>query len=192
MACIKSIRRKKANMSYSGLVASVIRFIGFFTIDAVSDPTWSAVPLIIWTVVETGMYLITCCLPTYRPLMKKAGMRITNNLYRQSDFSKHKGGSNGKAPSKGPILGMGNRTDNSCTIRSGEPEEDRVGLVEEYGIPMNRIRVEQQFQVKQDARCPHRRGCIDLIVANRKEEMMIKIILLLLYQPYYQHFEALI
>ena len=139
---------RKANMSHSGLVASVIRFIGFFTIDAVDDPTWSAVPLIIWTIVESGMYLVACCLPTYRPLMKKIGLGIANTLYRRSDINKHDGSSKGTATKKGSNLRAEYKSDNSHVLISGQSEEDRIGLVEEYGVPMNRIRVDHQFQVE--------------------------------------------
>lgn len=51
-----------------GLITSIIRFLGFFSEDAVTDVTWHASKLIILTIVETGVYLIAACLPTFRPL----------------------------------------------------------------------------------------------------------------------------
>ncbi|KAH8690544.1 hypothetical protein BGW36DRAFT_432342 [Talaromyces proteolyticus] len=57
-------------MGSLGLVASILRFVTFFNTNAVADPTWSASTLIIWTNVEAGVYLIACCLPTYRPLAR--------------------------------------------------------------------------------------------------------------------------
>lgn len=52
----------------SGLVTSIIRFVGFFAKNAEADGTYSAADLIVWTVCESGIYLIAACLPTYRPL----------------------------------------------------------------------------------------------------------------------------
>lgn len=52
----------------SGLITSIIRFISFFGEDASADGPWAAAPLLVWTVVETGTYLIAACLPRYRPL----------------------------------------------------------------------------------------------------------------------------
>ncbi|KAF5872207.1 putative integral membrane protein [Botrytis fragariae] len=51
-----------------GLVTSIIRFVGFFTSNAVIDPQWAAAPLVTWTILETGTYFIAACLPTLRPL----------------------------------------------------------------------------------------------------------------------------
>lgn len=49
-------------------MTSIIRFSGFFSEDAVTDATWHGRKLIILTIVETGVYLIAACLPTFRPL----------------------------------------------------------------------------------------------------------------------------
>ncbi|MCJ1467260.1 hypothetical protein MMC07_005884 [Pseudocyphellaria aurata] len=51
-----------------GVIASIIRFAFFFTEDVSQDGTWKAGKLYILSIVETGMYLIAACLPTYRPL----------------------------------------------------------------------------------------------------------------------------
>ncbi|KAE8368547.1 hypothetical protein BDV27DRAFT_40174 [Aspergillus caelatus] len=66
-----------------GLVTSIMRFQIFFRNNAFSDGTWVAVELIIWTQVETGVYLISACLPTYRPLLEQVGSsRIVSRLSR--------------------------------------------------------------------------------------------------------------
>ncbi len=57
----------------SGLVTSIVRFATFFQKNSFVDGTWSAVDLIIWTQVETGVYLISACLMTYRPLIERIG-----------------------------------------------------------------------------------------------------------------------
>ncbi|KAF4635271.1 hypothetical protein G7Y89_g2823 [Cudoniella acicularis] len=51
-----------------GLITAILRFHGFFSDDATVDAEWAASPLIVWTIIETGTYLIAACLPTFRPL----------------------------------------------------------------------------------------------------------------------------
>ncbi|MCJ1308866.1 hypothetical protein MMC25_002521 [Agyrium rufum] len=51
-----------------GVISSCIRFSIFFGENAFSDPTWASVPLIIWTIIEAGTYVVAACLPTLRPL----------------------------------------------------------------------------------------------------------------------------
>ncbi|KAF5855134.1 hypothetical protein ETB97_009845 [Aspergillus alliaceus] len=58
-----------------GLVTSIMRFQIFFRNNAFIDGTWTAVDLVMWTQVETGMYLISACLPTYRPLLEHFGVK---------------------------------------------------------------------------------------------------------------------
>ncbi|KAK2598905.1 hypothetical protein QQS21_005647 [Conoideocrella luteorostrata] len=52
-----------------GLATSILRFSEFFRDSAVEDGTWSSVSLMIWCIVETNVYLIAACLPTYRPVL---------------------------------------------------------------------------------------------------------------------------
>ncbi|MCJ1245407.1 hypothetical protein MMC30_002611 [Trapelia coarctata] len=56
-----------------GLVTSIVRFATFFQTNSFIDGTWSAVDLIIWTQIEAGVYLISACLMTYRPLLERIG-----------------------------------------------------------------------------------------------------------------------
>ena len=42
----------------------------FWTHDGVTDATWEASTLLLWTELEPFMYLVAACLPTYRPLLK--------------------------------------------------------------------------------------------------------------------------
>lgn len=59
----------EADLPLSGLVASIIRARIFFATSALSDETWASVDLIGWSIVETSVYIITCCLPHLRPLI---------------------------------------------------------------------------------------------------------------------------
>ncbi|KAK6859568.1 hypothetical protein PG995_003204 [Apiospora arundinis] len=58
----------------SGLVASILRFWAFSNTNSFIDATYNAVELIIWTVVEPGIYLISACMLMYRPLLEKLGV----------------------------------------------------------------------------------------------------------------------
>lgn len=72
----------------SGLVTSIVRFTTFFRKNSFVDGTWSAVDLIIWTQVETGVYLISACLMTYRPLLERVGRgRFAGKSTRRSKIS---------------------------------------------------------------------------------------------------------
>lgn len=57
--------------SRSGLITSIVRFTEFFHSNSFIDATWSAVNLVIWTQIEPGVYLISACLMTYRPLLER-------------------------------------------------------------------------------------------------------------------------
>ncbi|KAF7908362.1 uncharacterized protein EAF01_004117 [Botrytis porri] len=59
-----------------GLVTSVIRFSSFFGSNSFTDSTWTSVEHMTWTQVEPGVYLISACLPTWRPLIEKILPRI--------------------------------------------------------------------------------------------------------------------
>ena len=72
----------------SGLITSIVRFTTFFQKNSFVDGTWSAVDLIVWTQVETGVYLISACLMTYRPLLERIGKgRFSGKLTRRSKRS---------------------------------------------------------------------------------------------------------
>ncbi|KAK8104508.1 uncharacterized protein PG998_011541 [Apiospora kogelbergensis] len=58
----------------SGLVASILRFWAFSNTNSFIDATYNAVELIIWTVVEPGIYLLSACMLMYRPLLEKVGV----------------------------------------------------------------------------------------------------------------------
>ncbi|KAH9216680.1 hypothetical protein DL95DRAFT_362975 [Leptodontidium sp. 2 PMI_412] len=63
-----------------GLVASIIRFTVFFRTDAFTDSTWSSVPLVSWSIVESSMYLIAACLPLLRPIFTKHSPAWLKNI----------------------------------------------------------------------------------------------------------------
>ena len=75
----------------SGLITSIVRFTTFFQHNSFKDGTWSAVDLIIWTQIEGGVYLISACLMTYRPLLERMGRgkllsKLTHSLTSSKRF----------------------------------------------------------------------------------------------------------
>lgn len=62
-------RRGLISSMCSGFVASIIRAAIFFDTSALEDRTWSSIELVGWSIIETSVYIITCCLPHLRPLI---------------------------------------------------------------------------------------------------------------------------
>ncbi|KAJ4355910.1 uncharacterized protein N0V89_003935 [Didymosphaeria variabile] len=75
-----------------GLVASILRFHTFFVTNSFTDGTYDAVELIIWTVAEPGIYLISACLLTYRPLLERVGRSRLFGSFRTSVKSSNPSG----------------------------------------------------------------------------------------------------
>ncbi|TVY56441.1 hypothetical protein LCER1_G001491 [Lachnellula cervina] len=57
-------------MGSIGLIASCFRFRSFF-INFIPDPIFSSADLMIWTIIEPGMYFIAACFLRLRPLLQK-------------------------------------------------------------------------------------------------------------------------
>jgi len=73
-----------------GLITSVVRFTTFFRKNSFVDGTWSAIDLIIWTQIEPGVYLICACLPTWRPLLERAGKNFFGKVMNRKTRSSTK------------------------------------------------------------------------------------------------------
>ncbi|CAG8953097.1 hypothetical protein HYFRA_00003292 [Hymenoscyphus fraxineus] len=54
-----------------GLITAIARFIQFILNPIAEDPTYQGAKLIIWIIVESGMYLISGCLLSCRPVLNK-------------------------------------------------------------------------------------------------------------------------
>ncbi|KAF4632946.1 hypothetical protein G7Y89_g5178 [Cudoniella acicularis] len=52
-----------------GIITSILRTIGFFTIPLFKDPTWLNVTVFAYSIAEPGTYFLAACFPTYRPLI---------------------------------------------------------------------------------------------------------------------------
>ena len=63
----------------------------FFQKQSFIDGTWSSVDLTIWTQLETGTYLMSACLMTYRPLLERFGSRRLFSKKPQRPNSIHDG-----------------------------------------------------------------------------------------------------
>ncbi|KAJ3579325.1 hypothetical protein NPX13_g1240 [Xylaria arbuscula] len=77
-----------------GIITAILRFVGFFTVDLESDPTYLGVDTQIYTLVEPNAYFICSCLPGMRPLLRRifddSGLFNTINRYYHSITSDSK------------------------------------------------------------------------------------------------------
>lgn len=71
-----------------------MRFANFFFHNPEVDVTWSAVPLLIWTLCEPGMYLVSACLPKYKPLVIHVWKRGADSVQHIRSKSTSSGQSN--------------------------------------------------------------------------------------------------
>ncbi|KAI2626808.1 hypothetical protein GGS21DRAFT_529265 [Xylaria nigripes] len=59
-----------------GCIASFVRLFIFFKLNALSDNTWASIQLHSWTLAETGVILISSCLPALWPLITRTMGKI--------------------------------------------------------------------------------------------------------------------
>lgn len=77
---------------YSGIIVAIIRFVGFFTEDMAHDGTWTATRLIVLTISEAGLYLMTACIVSLKPLLTWVWVRsglatiVTKNATADASF----------------------------------------------------------------------------------------------------------
>ncbi|KAK9779539.1 putative Integral membrane protein [Seiridium cardinale] len=79
-----------------GLAASILRFWAFSNTNSFTDATYNAVELIIWTVVEPGIYLLSGCMLMFRPILErlnihslKIGSKNRSKGYSPYTISQH-------------------------------------------------------------------------------------------------------
>lgn len=53
-----------------GMIAAIIRTVGFVRADMAKDPTWRAATTTVLTIAESGGYFICACLPYLNPLLR--------------------------------------------------------------------------------------------------------------------------
>ncbi|KAI1748687.1 hypothetical protein F4782DRAFT_534127 [Xylaria castorea] len=66
-----------------GFVASILRFFSFFRTNSYTDATFNAAELIIWTLAEPGIYLISASMLMLRPLLDKFKTGIFSRIGTQ-------------------------------------------------------------------------------------------------------------
>ncbi|KAH8890288.1 integral membrane protein [Thozetella sp. PMI_491] len=66
-----------------GIVASIIRAITFFGTAAFADRTWASVELVGWSIVETGTYIMTVCMPSLKPLISHYTPQSIKDMVRK-------------------------------------------------------------------------------------------------------------
>ncbi|KAE8323881.1 integral membrane protein [Aspergillus sergii] len=126
-----------------GLISSIIRFWEFYVTDSQGDKTWAASTLVIWAVIEGGIYLIAASLPTYRPLMKLAWRRARTRRGQTGRFSQ---------PHTEPGGSQVKHSQKLAWVDGSTDEEDAVRLVtlgshQHSDIGPGKIIVDHEFSV---------------------------------------------
>ncbi|TLD24091.1 hypothetical protein PspLS_06970 [Pyricularia sp. CBS 133598] len=95
-----------------GIVASVIRARIFFSTSAFEDRTWASVELVGWSIIESGTYIVTACLPHMKPILSHYTPQSVKNFVR-GGFSKASSALSGNKS-------FGNSTSGKRSRRRGE------------------------------------------------------------------------
>jgi hypothetical protein len=69
---------------HSGIITSIIRFAEFWENDIFSDHTFNGSNILIWTIIEPGVYFMAAALLTMRPLFRWAfkDVKVPSYMYR--------------------------------------------------------------------------------------------------------------
>jgi hypothetical protein len=114
-------------MGSLGLVTSIVRFVGFFTVDLTADVTFYTTDTMIYTLIETCAYFVCSCLPGIRPLARA--------MYVKAGFGglTTKGSGGRTAPSN---ISLGNMASNHKATVTSTPgvttrsvDSDRDGFI---------------------------------------------------------------
>ncbi|KAI1212190.1 uncharacterized protein F4807DRAFT_361876 [Annulohypoxylon truncatum] len=95
-----------------GLIASILRFKAFHSTNSFTDATYNAVELIIWTIAEPGIYLISACMLVYRPVLEKLYARYSRSRGKLTSASTGQG-----AQASGDSYKLGRIMDKSTDTR---------------------------------------------------------------------------
>ncbi|MCJ1284086.1 hypothetical protein MMC26_003417 [Xylographa opegraphella] len=150
-----------------GLVSSIVRFAIFFGTNGFVDGTWSSTILMIWTLVEPGIYLIAACLPSLRPLVlyiikgsiepshNASNMRASKDIKLASKLGGSRSGMNGakgagflRLPVKdGGAYGDTEMGTDDHSLVSSYRYEINNGAYQANNKPRNEIGVKKDFSI---------------------------------------------
>jgi hypothetical protein len=63
--------RPTANLLFSGIITSILRFVEFFRNDLFLDYTYNGSVILTWALIEPGVYFMAAALLTLRPLFRR-------------------------------------------------------------------------------------------------------------------------
>ncbi|KAF1978044.1 hypothetical protein BU23DRAFT_654337 [Bimuria novae-zelandiae CBS 107.79] len=150
---------------YSGLVASCTRAAEFFIALKTDppDPTWTSALLLVWTVVEAGMYFCAACLVCLKPLYGQLPRFIRDrwNHVEQAQYPSHeKGVSSPKSKMDKSWSKFGRMKDSEFVSRilDAGAEEESIVLANldlhqsgsKVASPWNGIFVDRTAEVRSD------------------------------------------
>lgn len=110
-----------------------MRFHTFFSTNSFTDGTYNAVELISWTIAEPGIYLISACLLTYRPLLDRVGKSrlfrsFTTSVKRSNISSYGTGKREGQMDGSFPLRNV-KRMTNGFTEIEDDDSSDNVHIL---------------------------------------------------------------
>ncbi|TVY82375.1 hypothetical protein LSUE1_G004903 [Lachnellula suecica] len=110
-----------------GIIASILRTVGFFTIHIFQDPTWLNVTVFAYSIAEPGTYFLAACFPTYRPLISYIGSERFLSTFNTSYWRGSK--------KYGNITRSGEDSEQGDTRGAGQSKDSRdVVHVESIGL----------------------------------------------------------
>ncbi|KAM3079650.1 hypothetical protein ACMFMG_006063 [Clarireedia jacksonii] len=130
-----------------GLVTSIIRFSSFFGSNSFTDSTWTSVEHMTWTQVEPGVYLISACMPTWRPLIERLLPRIihTTKTSYQGSGKKQSHGDDG-IQLQTPKGSQGFQRLDDSKNRKKYPHPNDITVTTDFSIIDHRDRANEEIE----------------------------------------------
>lgn len=146
---------------HSGLVTAIVRIVEFYNYgwnNGFKDPFWIASTILSWTVVEPGVYHLTACLITFRPLFRWiiTDSPLSSAFSRSRLFSGNKQTRNGTASGKKSLPSsthagtMDDRSDRKVIVNPGIGFGESFATADEEPHELDDLDVERSIQIKHD------------------------------------------
>lgn len=145
-------------------MTAIVRFVKFYkypwTIGSI-DPNWASSQVISWTVVEPGVYHLTACLITFRPLFRWiiTDSPLSSFLSRNRLFSGNKHSRNGTTSGKKSLPSvpssihagtMDDRSDRKVFVNSGNDFSECFVTADEEAHEIDDLDIEGSIPIKND------------------------------------------
>ncbi|KAH9432883.1 hypothetical protein MCOR27_010600 [Pyricularia oryzae] len=120
-----------------GIVASVVRARIFFSTSAFEDRTWASVELVGWSIIESGTYVVTACLPHMKPIFSHYTPQAVKDFGRGA-FSKASSALSGSKSFSTSSSGKRSRRRGDMDIHKSGDDIDHVEPVRLASLDVSR------------------------------------------------------